>query len=185
MTSCFVTLWSSFSLGEELGHWGLNTNVLETNIINLSVVLGLVFTLGRNFLLSLLDARKESILRNFREADLRAKEAQEKLALAKTELELAEKLAAEIRQQGILSAELETKNKSVRIETDTARFKQTQQETIKVQRFKAISRISKQVVNSAINQVTQKLKSRLDARFQTVINNYKIHRFIEYKPPGS
>ena len=176
------TLWSTFSFAES---FGINTNIFETNIINLSVVLGLVFTLGRNFLISLLDARKEAILKNFREADQRAKDAEERLNLAKTELQLAEKSAMEIKKQGVLSAEFEKKNKNAKIEADTARFKQTQQETLTVQRQRAISKISKQVVNSAINQVKQKLKTRLDARVQTVINNYKIHRFIEYKPPGN
>ena len=91
------TLFSTFRLGNE--GFGFNANILETNIINLSVVIGVVVSLGGDALRSLLQTRKETILKNFEEAKVRSEEAREKLALASKEVENAKIKAQEITQQ--------------------------------------------------------------------------------------
>jgi len=83
-----LSVFAHIPLGEGLG---FNTNILETNIINLSVVIGVVVSFGGDALRSLLENRKQTILNNLREADQRANEAQEKLSQARTQLEFAEK----------------------------------------------------------------------------------------------
>src|SRR4051794_25142412 len=101
-----LTLLSNLPLGEG---FGFNGNILETNIINLTVVIGVVVSFGGDALRALLENRRQIILNNLREADLRAAEAQEKLTKAKTQLELAQKKAGEIREQGKITAEQEKK----------------------------------------------------------------------------
>ena len=71
--------------------FGFNGNILETNIINLAVVIGIVVSLGGDALRSLLENRKQTILENLKEADQRAQEAAQQLAQAKSQLESAEK----------------------------------------------------------------------------------------------
>ena len=71
-----LTFLNHIPLGES---FGFNFNILETNLINLSVVLGIVISFGGNALRSLLDNRKQTILNNLEEADKKAAEAQEKL----------------------------------------------------------------------------------------------------------
>ena len=78
----------SLKLGEG---FGFNGNILETNIINLAVVIGIVVSLGGDALRSLLENRKQTILENLKEADQRAQEAAQQLAQAKSQLESAEK----------------------------------------------------------------------------------------------
>ena len=39
--------------------FGFNTNILETNVLNLAVVVPIVFKLGRETLTSMLDTRRE------------------------------------------------------------------------------------------------------------------------------
>ena len=91
-----------------LGHgFGFNTNILETNIINLAVVIAVVISFVGDALRSLLENRKQTVLNNLREADQRATEAQEKLNQAQAQLELSKKKAAEIREQGSNTAEQE------------------------------------------------------------------------------
>ena len=62
--------------------FGFNTNLLETNILNLAVVLPLVFSLGKDTLTSILDNRREKILSSLRSADDRFKQAQLELDAA-------------------------------------------------------------------------------------------------------
>ena len=52
--------------------FGFNGNILETNIINLAVVIGIVVSFGGDALRSLLENRKQTILSSLQEADLRA-----------------------------------------------------------------------------------------------------------------
>jgi F-type H+-transporting ATPase subunit b len=66
--------------------FGFNTNLLETNILNLAVVLPLVFSLGKDTLTSILDTRREKILNSLRSADDRFKQAQLELDAAKSNL---------------------------------------------------------------------------------------------------
>jgi len=86
------------------GGFGINTNIFETNIINLAAVVGIVVSFVGNNLSALLDDRKKTILSNLEEANQRALEAQEKLNNAKAQLEYAKKKAQEIREEGISRA---------------------------------------------------------------------------------
>jgi len=71
---------SNFSLGEGIG---INTDILDTNIINLTVVIGVLVYVGGDVLSSLLTNRKEMILKTLQDADDRYKEAEQKIADAK------------------------------------------------------------------------------------------------------
>ena len=99
-----LTLFFGLPLGEG---FGFNTNILETNIINLAVVIAVVISFVGDALRSLLENRKQTVLNNLQEADQRAIEAQEKLNQAQAQLELAKKKAIEILEQGVSTAELE------------------------------------------------------------------------------
>jgi F-type H+-transporting ATPase subunit b len=67
------------------GHgFGFNTNILETNVINLAVVIAVVVSVVGDAVRELLKNRKETIINNLREADNRANEALEKRDLAKS-----------------------------------------------------------------------------------------------------
>ena len=59
--------------------FGFNTNIFETNVINLAAVLGIVITFVGPNLTALLEDRKKTILNNLEEANQRALDAQEKL----------------------------------------------------------------------------------------------------------
>lgn len=175
----FLTLFAHIPSGEG---FGFNGNILETNLINLSVVIAVVVSFGGDALRSLLDNRKQTILNNLQEADQKAKEAEEKLTQARAQLELAKKKAVEIRQQGILNAEQEKKQSIRQTKEDLSRLEEVKQETIRFQQQKAISQVSQQVVSLALNQVREKLNSRLDPTFHSSVNNFNIVLFTNYKP---
>ena len=74
--------------------FGFNGNVLETNIINLAVVVGIVVTFVGDAIRSLLENRRQLIVNTLQQAEQRAQEAQAKLGEARAQLELAQKKAA-------------------------------------------------------------------------------------------
>jgi len=60
--------------------FGLNFDLIETNILNLLVVLGVVIYLGGDVLSSLLNERKQKIFATLKSANERFVEAEQKLA---------------------------------------------------------------------------------------------------------
>lgn len=167
----FITIGSLFP-----GHgFGLNTNIFETNVINLAVVIGVVISFVGDAVRELLKNRKEIILNNLREADNRALMAQENLNQAKKQLAAAQKKALEIREQGVIAAEQERKLGRQQAEENAKQLKQVQENTLGFQQQKAIQQISQQIVSLAFQQVRQKIKVGSKALFfHSKINNFKI-----------
>lgn len=174
----FLTLFSNFPIGEG---FGFNTNILETNIINLAVVIAVVVTFVGDALRSLLENRKQTVLNNLREAEQRATEAQEKLNQAQSQLELAKKKAIEIREQGLITAEQEKLQTLNQAEKDVLRLEELKNETIELQQQKALSQISQQVVTLALTKVREKLTKSLDDSFHSSVNNFNIVLLTNYK----
>ena len=166
------TLFSTFPLGNE--GFGFNGNILETNIINLSVVIGVVVSFGGDALRSLLDTRKETILKNFEEAKQRSEEAREKLALAAKEVENAKIKANEITQQTASLLDKERQMYAQQLESETKRLATLKEETLTFQEQRAKFQISNQIIALAVEKVEQTIQSRLTPRLHDSVNNFNI-----------
>nr|AYD72539.1 ATP synthase CF0 B subunit [Halicoryne sp. HV04044] len=168
------------SFMEETFHF--NTNILETNILNLSVVVGVVVSFGGDALRSLLDNRKQIILNNLQEAEQRANEAQDKLNKARNQLDISRQKALEIYQQGELTVEQEMNQCIQQTQDDINRLEEMKIETLFLYKQKTISQFSYQVIFMALQQVREKLKTIMDSSIHTSINNFNIALFKNYKP---
>lgn len=164
------------------GHFGFNTNILETNVLNLAVVLAIVITYVGDALRGLLANRKQTILTNFREADQRASEAQERLNQARLQLEKAKTKADEITQQAIFTVDQEKKQILQQTQEDIKRLSILQQETLKFEQQKAQNELAQKLVRLALHQVREKLNQRLNASIHTAVNHFQIVLFTNYKP---
>ena len=164
------------------GHFGFNTNILETNVLNLAVVLAIVITYVGDALRGLLANRKQTILNNFREADQRASEAQERLNQARLQLEKAKTKADEISQQAIFTVDQEKKQIILQTQEDIKRLSILQQETLKFEQQKAQNELAQKLVRLALHQVREKLNQRLNSSIHTAVNHFQIVLFTNYKP---
>lgn len=165
------------------GHgFGINTNILETNVINLAVVIAVVISFVGDAVRELLDNRKKTILQNISAADARAQEVQEKMNKAMAQLETAEKKATEIREQGLVAAEREKKLCIEQAEEEAVRLNQVKQDTIRLQQQKAIQQISQQIVLLSLQQVREKLQVKMKSRaFHPWVNKVKINKYTSIK----
>jgi F-type H+-transporting ATPase subunit b len=160
--------------------FGFNDNILETNIINLAAVVGIVvFFVGNNVIL-ILENRRQTIINNLREADQRAAEAQDKLNQAKQQLQIAEKKAKEIREEGLLKATQEKNNCLSQYEQDLARLTEGKEENITFFKAKAFQTIYIALVSKALQKVKTVLKKPTDDQYHLNINNFFIARFSDY-----
>merc|ERR1712087_592755 len=78
---------------------GLNTDILETGLINIIALLAILIYTGRDFLGSLLEERKTTIVKGVQDAEDRLNEAQNCLAEAKKQLEQANIVIGEIKNE--------------------------------------------------------------------------------------
>jgi F-type H+-transporting ATPase subunit b len=92
-------------LAEEEGI-GLNSDILETGLINILSLVGILIYAGKDFLGSLLDERKTTIVKGVQDAENRLNEAQKRLNEAEKQLNQANLVISEIRNETIASKKL-------------------------------------------------------------------------------
>lgn len=92
-------------LAEEEGI-GLNSDILETGVINILALVGILIYAGKDFLGSLLDERKTTIVKGVQDAEDRLNEAQKRLSEAEKQLNQANLVISEIRNETIATKKL-------------------------------------------------------------------------------
>lgn len=92
-------------LAEEKGI-GLNSDILETGLINILALVGILIFVGKDFLGSLLDERKTTIVKGVQDAEDRLNEAQKRLSEAEKQLSQANLVISEIRNETISTKKL-------------------------------------------------------------------------------
>nr|YP_009670413.1 ATP synthase CF0 subunit I [Passiflora jatunsachensis]QCX29734.1 ATP synthase CF0 subunit I [Passiflora jatunsachensis] len=157
VTDSFVFLvhWPS------AGSFGLNTDILATNIINLSVVLGVLIFFGKRVLSDLLGNRKQRILNSIQNSEELCGGALEQLEkarahLGKVKIEADQYLVneySEIERQklGLINLTYKT----------LEQFENSKNETILVEQQKAINQVQQRVLKQALQGALGTLNSCL------------------------
>jgi F-type H+-transporting ATPase subunit b len=162
--------------------FGINTNIFETNIINLAAVVGIVVSFVGNNLTAILEDRKKTILNNLQEATQRALEAEEKLTLARTQLEQAKRKAQEIREEGVSRATQEINTVVTQHDIRLAKLQEFKQETLGFYQQKAFKEAYLYVISRIMTRVRERLNTGLDSTYHVIVNNFYVSRFTEYTP---
>ena len=154
--------------------FGFNTNLLETNILNLAVVLPLVFSLGKDTLTSILDTRREKILSSLRSADDRFKQAQLELDAAKSELALAAEKVKEIQSEGQKTLEALRLEETKRYEELHQRFDDLKEETVRLEEEKVVNTFRQQLISVAFEKAIEGIRLRMDEKLHRKYIDAKI-----------
>ena len=144
--------------------FGLNTNLFETNVLNLAVVVGVVVKVVGDSLRSLLDQRRRTILSTLQEADLKAKEAKQRLEAAQRTLEEARSRVQEIRIQTVQAIEREKSAAQKQLERDLRRLREGRDQAIQLERQRATQFISYQISTLALNSAEDTLWNTLNPK---------------------
>lgn len=154
--------------------FGFNGNIFETNIINLSFVLGFVLSFGLDALRALLDARKQTILKNFDDVKKRTEDARTRVNDAYQQVLNAKIKAQEIDEQTVNILKLETEAYSLKFENEKKRLETLKEETFISQEQKSLLMLSKQIIGRAVSEVEHKIQSNLTPRLHDSVNNFHI-----------
>ena len=90
-----------FTLLAEEGSISLNLDILETGLLNILALLAILVYTGKDFLGSLLDERKTTIVKSIQDAEDRLNEAQKRLSEAQKQLDQADLVMSEIKSEAI------------------------------------------------------------------------------------
>jgi len=85
---------------------GLNLDILETGLLNIIALVGILIFTGRDFLGSLLEERKTTIVKSVQDAEDRLNEAQKRLSEAQKQLNQANVVISEIRNETIATKKM-------------------------------------------------------------------------------
>jgi F-type H+-transporting ATPase subunit b len=85
---------------------GLNSDILETGVINILALVGILIYAGKDFLGSLLDERKTTIVKGVQDAEDRLNEAQKRLSEADKQLSQANLVISEIKNETVATKKL-------------------------------------------------------------------------------
>lgn len=160
----------------------LNLDILETGLLNILALLGILIYTGKDFLGSLLEERKTSIVKNVQDAENRLNEAQKRLIDAQKQLDQANLVISEIKNETILTKKVLLKSDSdqtkkdlkIRFERALATFQSKERQIFIEIKQQIISLVLKKTIHRAqetfgpkdrasglINDTIQKLKGDL------------------------
>ena len=90
-----------FTLLAESEGIGLNTDILETGLLNILALVAILIYTGRDFLGSSLEERKTTIVKGVQDAEDRLNEAQKRLSEAEKQLNQANLVISEIKNETV------------------------------------------------------------------------------------
>lgn len=137
--------------------FGFNTNLLETNVLNLRVVLRVVVKVVGDALRALLDQRRQMILSTLQEADKKKNILQQQLETAKESVKIARITAEEIRTQSIQAVEQESYTIEEKLKKDLELLEQSSNQAIELERQRAIQSVAQQVATLALKNAEDRL----------------------------
>nr|YP_010928772.1 CF0 subunit I [Tetrataxis salicifolia]WKK47828.1 CF0 subunit I [Tetrataxis salicifolia] len=151
-----------------LGHWpsagsfGFNTDILATNPINLSVVLGVLIFFGKGVLNDLLDNRKQRILNTIRNSEELREGAIEQLEKARARLRKVEIEAEQFRVNGYSEIEQEKLNLINSTYKTLEQLENYKNETIQFEQQRAINQVRQRIFQQALQGALGTLNSCLN-----------------------
>lgn len=172
-----------------LAHWpfagsfGLNTDILATNLINLTVVVGVLIFFGKGVLKDLLDNRKQRILSTIRNSEELRKGTLEQLEKARIRLQKVELEADEYRMNGYSEIEREKENLINATSISLEQLEKSKNETLYFEKQRAMNQVRQRVFQQAVQGALGTLNSCLNTElhFRTIRANIGILGAIELK----
>nr|QVO54933.1 ATP synthase CF0 subunit I [Chionachne koenigii] len=171
-----------------LAHWpfagsfGLNTDILATNLINLTVVVGVLIFFGKGVLKDLLDNRKQRILSTIRNSEELRRGTLEQLEKARIRLQKVELEADEYRMNGYSEIEREKENLINATSISLEQLEKSKNETLYFEKQRAMNQVRQRVFQQAVQGALGTLNSCLNTElhFRTIRANIGILGAIEW-----
>lgn len=158
----------------EGGGFGFNLNVLETNVINLAILVGVLVYYAPKTLGKTLSERRSQIAEEIAEAEERSSKAAVALAEEQQKLAEAQAEAERIRQSAEARAQVVKAEIAAKAEQDIARLRQTAAQDLSAEQARATAELRRRAVTLALQRVEAQLKSQLDEGAQQKLIDHSL-----------
>lgn len=159
-----TSLWL---LATEEGGFGLNFNILESNVINLVIIWGVLYYFGSKFLGNTLSSRRATIEEAIQDAERRQREAAKALDEQNQKLAQAQSKAKEIIETAKQNASNVRDEILAQAKADVERMKAAADQDVSYQQERVMRELRQRIAELAIARAENELPSRLSLEVQT------------------
>jgi F-type H+-transporting ATPase subunit b len=156
------------------GGLGLNLNIFETNLINLSIILGLIVVYGSKLVSNILNERKSKIEEEIGEAETRASQAAAALEQANKNLAEAKAKAEQIKADAYIDAKRAAEAIKAQGAKELEKLKEAAGKELDSEQAKVMAELKQRIAVLALERVESELKQRLDDSAQERLINSSI-----------
>lgn len=156
------------------GGFGVNFDPLDTNLVNLVIIIGVLYYFGRQFLGKILSERRAEIEEAIQDAEKRQKEAADALAEAQSNLTQAQAQAEQIRKRGEEQAKAAKEAILEEAAQDVERLKAEASRELATEREQAIAEIRQRIFSMALEKAESEINKKLDESAQQELINRSI-----------
>lgn len=153
---------------------GFVATILEANLINLLIVIGVVVYFGRGFLGKILSERRSSIESALKDAEERRQKAAAALADEQQKLAQAQQEAARIRSAAEERSVAVKASLLADAEVEVQRMREGLSQDLNAERERAIADLRQRVSSLALQKAESELPSRMTDELQTNMINRSI-----------
>lgn len=157
--------WLATSAAHQQG-FGINLDILETNLINLVIVIGVLFYFGRGFIGNILNERRSGIEQAIKEAEQRQQDAAAALADQQRNLTQAQTEAERILAQAEATAKAAKEAILAQAAQDVERMKADSGTEVETERQKVIAQLRATITAQALQKVESQLAQGLNEESQ-------------------
>ena len=151
---------------ESEGGFGLNFDILETNLINLTLLVGILIYFGKPVLTNILTERREKIAEQIKAVEQRKKQAEVTLANEQKKLEEAKQTAAKIRSDATTNAQKAKETILAQGEKEVQRLKEVASKDLSSEQEKAMAQLRERVVTLALEKARSNMGNMLNDEAQ-------------------
>lgn len=146
----------------EEGGFGINVDILETNLVNLTIVIGILVYFGRGLLTKVLGDRRSEIEAAIKEAEERRQQAAAKLAEEQQKLAQAQQEASRIRTAAEERAAATKTAILEQSEREIERLRESVSQDVNTERARAIAELRQRVTALALQKAEAELPNHLN-----------------------
>jgi F-type H+-transporting ATPase subunit b len=147
--------------------FGLNPNFLESNVINIAILLSGVVYLGRNFLTAALESRQQKVAEAIQESEERLQQANTRLIEAEKQLTESQIVIDQIKKEAESTARKVKETILAQGKLDIERLTNNGKSSIEKAEVQIKKQIQQRVSTLALQRVSGQLKTYLKPNLQS------------------
>lgn len=161
-----IFLYLAEAQAEAEGGFGIKFDLLESNLINILILLGVLVYYGSRIVGKILSERSEKIAQEIAEAEAQEKQAEQALAAEQQKLAQAKEKAAQIIAEAKANAEKVKAAILAEGEKELERIKAMARQDLNSETERAIAELKQRAAQLALLRVEERLSSILDEEAQ-------------------